>query len=85
MDAETIIAEIEWLEQLLRLPDKRPLPISDWRAANRKIAAIERLEQIFRLPDQRPPRIADWKAANPKHDETYTDDPRFKLWKPDDV
>ena len=85
MNAEGIIAEIEWLEQLFRLPDKRPLLISDWRAANRKIAAIERLEKVFRLPDQRPSPIPDWKTANQKYDETYTDDPRFRLWRPDDV
>jgi len=36
MDAEQIIAEIEWLERLLSTPDKRPLSASDISAANRK-------------------------------------------------
>jgi hypothetical protein len=53
MDAGMIIAGIEWLELLFRLPDNRPLP------------------------------MADWKAASQKHDETYADDPCFRLWKPD--
>ena len=55
MNAEKIIAEIEWLEQLLRLPDPRSLQMSDC------------------------------KTASQKYDETYTDDPRFRLWRPDDV
>jgi hypothetical protein len=85
MNAEQIIAEIEWLEQLFRLPDKRPLQISEWRAENRRIAAIERLEKLFRLPDQMPLRMSDWNAKNQKPNVTYTDNPRFSLWRPDDV
>lgn len=36
MDTEKTIAEIEMLEQILSLPDKRPLRMSDWKAANQK-------------------------------------------------
>jgi hypothetical protein len=36
MDAERTIAEIEWLERLFVVPDKRPLSASDLSAANRK-------------------------------------------------
>ena len=32
MDAEKTIAEIEMLEHMLSLPDKRPLQMSDWKA-----------------------------------------------------
>jgi hypothetical protein len=35
MDTEKIIAEIEWLEQLFNLPDRRPLQMADWRPAYR--------------------------------------------------
>ena len=45
------------------------------------IAEIELLERIFRLPDKRPLQMADWKAANRKHDETYANNPWFRLWK----
>jgi hypothetical protein len=36
MDEEKIIAEIELLEHILTLPDKRPLRMADWKAANQK-------------------------------------------------
>jgi len=36
MDAERTIGEIEWLEHLFEVPDKRPLKTSDLSAANRK-------------------------------------------------
>jgi hypothetical protein len=36
MDVEKTIAEIELLERIFTLPDTRPLPISDWKAANQK-------------------------------------------------
>jgi glycogen debranching enzyme len=36
MDTEKTIAEIEMLEQILKLPDKRPLQMSDWKAANQE-------------------------------------------------
>ncbi len=83
MNAERIIAEIEWLEQLFRLPDKRSLLIADWGSGNRKIAAIKKLDQLFIL-DQRPHQVSDGETTNQKYDETYTDDPRFRLWRPDD-
>ena len=36
MDPEKTIAEIEMLEHLLALPDKRLIQMSDWKAANEK-------------------------------------------------
>ena len=36
MDAEQSIAEIEWLERILAVPDTRPLSASDLSAANRR-------------------------------------------------
>lgn len=36
MDAEQTIAEIEWLERILAVPDARPLSASDLSAANRR-------------------------------------------------
>ena len=36
MEPEKIIAEIELLEKMLNLPDKRPLQMADWKAANQK-------------------------------------------------
>ena len=47
MKAEQIIAEIEWLEQLYRLPDKRQPNIFEWRKARRQNAATDRLEKLF--------------------------------------
>ena len=85
MNAERIIAEIEWLEKLLRLPDERSLLNLDCRAGKRRIAAIKKLEKLFQLPDQRPMQMTDWKTTNDKYNERYTDDPRFRLWRPDDV
>ena len=35
MDAEQTIAEIEWLERIIAVPDTRPLSASDLSAANR--------------------------------------------------
>jgi len=45
------------------------------------IAEIESLERIFTLADKRPLQMPDWKAANQKHDETYANNPWFRLWK----
>jgi hypothetical protein len=45
------------------------------------IIEIELLERIYALPDKRPLRMLDWKAANKKHDETYANNPWFRLWK----
>jgi hypothetical protein len=36
MDAENTIAEIELLERIHALPDKRPLQMADLKAANQK-------------------------------------------------
>ena len=36
MDAEQSIAEIEWLERIFGVPDRRPLSLSDLAAANRR-------------------------------------------------
>jgi hypothetical protein len=36
MDAEKTIAEIEWLERMLALPDTRELRLADREAANRQ-------------------------------------------------
>ena len=49
MDAEKIIAEIELLEHIVRLPDKRPLRMSDWKAANQKHDEIYANNPWFRL------------------------------------
>jgi hypothetical protein len=95
MNAEKIIAEIEWLELLFRLPDDRPLQNADWKVEEQKdnqpsindpwprLPRQEWLEQLFRLPDKRPLQMSDWKAANHKHDEKYASDPWFRLWKRD--
>jgi hypothetical protein len=32
-----------------------------------------------------PLRMSDWNANNQKPDVTYTDNPRFRLWRTDDV
>jgi hypothetical protein len=36
MDGENTIIEIELLEHIFSLPDKRPLRTPDWKAANKK-------------------------------------------------
>jgi len=36
MDAQQTIAEIEWLERMFAVPDRRPLSPSDISAANRR-------------------------------------------------
>jgi hypothetical protein len=36
MDPEKTIAEIEWLERIITLPDTRPFSASDREAANRR-------------------------------------------------
>jgi len=65
MMAEKIIAEIEWLEQLYRLPDKRQPNIFEWRKALRQNAATDRLEKLFILPDERPTDFYDWHTERP--------------------
>jgi hypothetical protein len=49
MEPEKTIIEIEWLEQLIKLPDKRPLRMSDWKAANQKHDAQYANDPWFRL------------------------------------
>jgi len=36
MDVEQTIAEIEWLERIIAVPDNRPLSPTDLSAANRR-------------------------------------------------
>jgi hypothetical protein len=80
MNAEQIIAEIEWLEQLFSLPDPRQHN-SEWRTANRQNAATARLEKLFKLPDHRPLPPNVWRVENSAQDESYTYDPWFQMWK----
>jgi hypothetical protein len=49
MDAEQSIAEIEWLERILALPDTRPLSASDLAAANRRHDEHQASSPWFRL------------------------------------
>ena len=81
MNAELIIAEIEWLEALLRLPDKRRPQLTEWRTAIRQNAATDRLEKLFLLPDPRPPHFSDWTAAVQKLNEMCAYDPWLGLRK----
>jgi hypothetical protein len=65
MDAKQIFAEVELLEKIFRLPDRRLIEIADCSVqkptANEKnlntpshLPRLEWLEQLFRLPDNRP-------------------------------
>ncbi len=49
MDPEKTIADIEMLEHLLALPDKRPLRMPDWKAANQKHDEQHGNDPWFRL------------------------------------
>ncbi len=49
MDAQKIIADIELLEQILSLPDRRPLATADFEAANRQHDAMLAANPWFRL------------------------------------
>jgi hypothetical protein len=49
MDPEQIISEIESLEQLFAIPDKRPLSSSDISAANRRHDEQQAHSPWFRL------------------------------------
>jgi hypothetical protein len=49
MDIEKTIIEIKLLEQILELPDKRPLRMPDWKAANQKHDAMYADDPWFRL------------------------------------
>jgi hypothetical protein len=71
MDIEQTIAEIEWLELLLTLPDNRLFQMADWKSANQRhieayandpwfrLPRQQWLEDLFRLPDNRPFQAAD--------------------------
>ena len=45
------------------------------------ITEIECLERLYSLPDPRPLQLSDFYAANQRHDETYANNPWFRLWK----
>jgi hypothetical protein len=47
---------------------------------DRIIAEIEWLERLFGLPDPRPLGSNDFQAANQRHDQTYANNPWFRLW-----
>jgi hypothetical protein len=49
MDAEQTIAEIEWLEHMLSVPDTRPLGARDFAAANRRHDEMLAHSPWFRL------------------------------------
>lgn len=49
MDIEKIIGEIEWLERIYDLPDKRPLVLADREAANRKHDEVYAENPWFKL------------------------------------
>jgi hypothetical protein len=49
MDAEEIIAEVKLLDHIFTLPDKRPLQMADWNAANRKHDETYASNPWFRL------------------------------------
>jgi hypothetical protein len=45
------------------------------------ITDIELLERLLSLPDTRPLRASDLYSLNQRHDETYANNPWFRLWK----
>ena len=49
MDVEKTIAEVEWLERILTLPDTRRLGLADREAANRKHDDMYAANPWFRL------------------------------------
>ena len=49
MNVEKTIAEIELLERIFTLPDKRPLQMADWKNANQKHDAQYADSPWFRL------------------------------------
>jgi hypothetical protein len=49
MDPEKTIAEIEWLERILSLPDTRGLGAADREAANRKHDEVLAANPWFKL------------------------------------
>lgn len=49
MDPEKTIAEIEWLERVFALPDRRPFNQSDREAANRRHDENQAANPWFKL------------------------------------
>ncbi len=49
MDLEKTISEIEWLERIFSLPDKRPLQLQDREAANQRHDELLADNPWFRL------------------------------------
>ena len=49
MDVEKTIAEVEWLERIVALPDARPLGSADREAANRQHDEMLAANPWFRL------------------------------------
>lgn len=49
MDVEKSITEIEWLERIFALPDRRPLLLHDREAANRRHDEMHAANPWFRL------------------------------------
>lgn len=49
MDVEKTIAEVEWLERILALPDTRRLRLADREAANRQHDEVLATNPWFRL------------------------------------
>jgi len=49
MDVERTISEIEWLERIFALPDRRRLGLTDREAANRKHDELYAANPWFRL------------------------------------
>jgi hypothetical protein len=49
MDAEQTITEIEWLERIFALPDRRPFGLADREAANRRHDETYAANPWFRL------------------------------------
>ncbi len=47
---------------------------------DRTIAEIEWLERLWSLADPRPLPTTDLYAVNQRHDETYANNPWFRLW-----
>ncbi len=49
MDPEKTIAEIEWLERVFALPDRRPFSAADREAANRRHDETQAANPWFKL------------------------------------
>jgi hypothetical protein len=96
MNAEKIIAEIEWLERLHELPDARPSEIAGPEEEKHKscetcidnprlqLPTQEWLEHLSKLPDNRMLQITGLKVGKVKDDNvTYFNWSWFRLRKRD--